>query len=340
MVHPIDMPVLGKRRLNRNLGRSRPCFMSSVVPFFLLLVVLSRLQRISAVIAWQTSAALHLTVSFASDGKKPTTPSSQPTEGPKNTNARYAATKALIPRKGSSMFSLDRLEGDVVFQQLSVRDRSFAKLILATLERRRGQIDIILKHCMNEKQKKRPSRVDMYIHAVLQVGATQLLFLETSPHAAVKETVDILKIDPTLNIPEKKIKFANAVLRRISRESQELLSMTNERDNVAAWLVESWDETWGPACTDKIIQAAMTESPRCISIKEGIDIESVASQFDDVEILPHRTLRIRSPPSGPISEWPKYGEGIYWFQDFSATLPAYALRKRLEPQMSKTVVDM
>lgn len=38
------------------------------------------------------------------------------------------------------------------------------------------------------------------VQAALRLGAAQLLFLEIPPHAAVKETVDVLRMDPRIKI--------------------------------------------------------------------------------------------------------------------------------------------
>jgi NusB family len=39
------------------------------------------------------------------------------------------------------------------------------------------------------------------VRASLRIGVAQLLFLETKPHAAVKETVDVLRMNSRINIP-------------------------------------------------------------------------------------------------------------------------------------------
>jgi 16S rRNA (cytosine967-C5)-methyltransferase len=331
-------------------------------------------------------------------------------------NARLIAAKALLPSGsrnmhkkgtgGAAEFAVERLEADYTFNhQLSSRDKGFARLIVSTVERRMGQIDMILHHCSvdtkkrksnnsssssnnNNNNNKKPqqrsslankpkkSRVDEYVEAVLRVGAVQLLFLDTSPHAAVKETVDLLRIqqqqsdddtadDPASSsssssstsssnmkssaaaavvVPKSRIGYVNAVLRRISREGPELLAMTSVLDNVAPWLLKEWNDAWSKDATLGIVQAAMRESPRCLSIRRGDgeeyddetvqlqkSIQNVAAQFpNDCEILPQGSIRIHTLPlAGSIANWPLYTSGAWWLQDVSSTLPAIALYKAL-----------
>jgi len=262
-------------------------------------------------------------------------------------SARYLAVKALTPRKGSTAFAVDRLESNISFSKLSTRDRSFCRLLVTTTERRLGQIDKVLSQCQKEAQKKKKwSRVDHYIQGVLRVGAVQLLFLGVSPHAAVKETVDLLRLDSAVKVPESKIKFVNAVLRRLSRQGGELLASTKVTDNAAPWLVEEWKRTWGEEATARIVAAAMEETPRCLTIRQKpgmskdarqMQSEHVASYFEESETLSQGSLRILKPPRGSVSHWPLYDTGAYWLQDVSSTLPATALYHALSDGGKKSV---
>ena len=54
-------------------------------------------------------------------------------------------------------------------------------------------------------------------------------------------------------------------------------------------------------------------------------IEAAAAPFHDAEILPQGSIRVATPPAGPVSTWPLYKEGAWWCQDASATIPAIAL---------------
>jgi 16S rRNA (cytosine967-C5)-methyltransferase len=243
---------------------------------------------------------------------------------------------AVLPRQGSSTSWVERLESLPGYKQLPTRDRSLCRLLVTTTERRLGQIDKVLELCQKDTPKKnqRMGRIDLFVQAVLRVGAVQLLFVGVPPHAAVKETVDVLRMDPAIKVPESRIKFVNAVLRRLSREGKELLAKTDVTDNVADWFLQEWNESWGVDATRKIVENAMQETPRCLTIKVDAQqtveqqieqIQSIAGWFPDAEILPQGSVLVRKAPPGAISAWPLYQQGAWWLQDVSATLPALAL---------------
>ena len=279
--------------------------------------------------------------------------------------ARYIAAKALIPRNGhfgassfaSIAFAVDRLESSAQYNALAPRDRSFARLLVTTTERRLGQIDAVLQYCQKIKSKPyRPNALDTFIEAVLRIGAVQILFLNTQPYAAVKETVETLRLSNDISVPPSKISYVNAILRRLTNEGPELLTNTTDITmNAASWLVQEWRESWGDIATNRILAAAMEESPRCLTVNinqeyvntnndgaikamttEG-QIAHVASLFEEAEILPQGSIRVVNPPPGLISTWPMYKEGLWWCQDPSATIPAIALYQALSEQGTKSV---
>lgn len=257
----------------------------------------------------------------------------------------------------SLAYALDRLEVDPNFNKLSTRDRSFARLLLTTVERRLGQIDKVLEYCRKKKTdpKKKTDALrsrqkgDIFVEMVLRLGVAQLVFLHVPAHAAVMETVELLRMTRQ-PIPESKIKFVNAILRRISREikqdesdvveSEGILAAaeTNPLDNVSPWLREEWTSAWGEEATRRIVASAMEETPRCLTIRRKADdteevyqerLKEISGLFDEACILPQGSIRIDSPPQGSIAGWPLYDEGDWWLQDPSATIPAIALRQAL-----------
>jgi 16S rRNA (cytosine967-C5)-methyltransferase len=282
--------------------------------------------------------------------------------------ARFLAVQALFPSKGPS--GVERLTNSKLgFNNLPVRDRAFCRVMVTTVERRSGQIDAVLSHCQTKKpdssntRRRQPnmSAVDKLVQAVLRVGAVQVLFLDVPSHAAVKETVDVLRMKhPQLRerVPESKIKFVNAILRRLSREGDDILKEYSKvEDNASPWLVKEWKRTWGEEATQGILTAAMEETPRCLTVlgytpekannqrraeeTEGQRrVEAVAASFDGAEILPQGSVRIPRPPPGPVSSWVGYQEGAWFVQDLAATIPAMALYLELSQGGTRSVHDM
>jgi 16S rRNA (cytosine967-C5)-methyltransferase len=266
---------------------------------------------------------------------------------------RYFAVKALAPFKGSVAFAVDRLESSLNYGKLSARDRAFSRLLVTTVERRLGQIDAVLAACQTKRvsgnQRRHTAKADLFVESVLRVGAAQLLFLNTSEYAAVKETVDVLRMSKDVKIAETRLKYVNAVLRRLSREGPQLLAnVTHVTANVAPWLVQEWLQTWGEDATHRIIACAMEESPRCLTVRimptvsddsdlataQLAAVDRVCGLFDEAEILPQGSIRVITAPPGPISTWPLYQEGAWWCQDPSATIPVIALYQSLRQTMN------
>ncbi|BEP16017.1 transcription antitermination factor NusB [Acidothermaceae bacterium B102] len=135
------------------------------------------------------------------------------------------------PRRARSVIDPAR---DAAFSTLRAVDEkdSYANLVLPTLLRERkvdgrdaalateltygtlrmtGQLDLILAACSS-----RPiSEVDPQVRDALRLGAYQLLHTRVPQHAAVSSTVDLVR----RHAGEGRSKFANAVMRAVSRRS-------------------------------------------------------------------------------------------------------------------------
>ncbi len=132
----------------------------------------------------------------------------------------------------------DAIEDHPMMGELSVRDRAFARLLVATVLRRLGQIDVLIGECLNTPLAPRAA----IIHDVLRLGIAQLLFLRTPPHAAVATSVDLAHSRGFLSHKG----LVNAVLRRLSVEGQERVETQDAaRLNTPEWLWQSWAAAYG-----------------------------------------------------------------------------------------------
>lgn len=194
---------------------------------------------------------------------------------------------------------------------LDARDRGFARMLVATSLRRLGEIDQALAPLIVTPL---PAKASAVADA-LRLGACQLLFLGTPPHAAVGETVELVAGLGALGGGYKGL--ANAVLRRLDRER----SATDPGRNTPAWLAESWAVAYGQATADAIAAAHLREAPLDLSVKS--DASGWAERLG-AEILPTGTLRL-ADASGAIEALPGFAEGAWWVQDAAAALPAKLL---------------
>jgi 16S rRNA (cytosine967-C5)-methyltransferase len=227
--------------------------------------------------------------------------------------SRQAAVEILVSCLDKGQPLDEALARHSGFAGLDPRDRAFVRLLLATTLRRLGEIDVVLA-ALIERPLEGPNAAG---RQVLRLGAAQLLFLGTAPHAAVDTSVRLIE---DAHLPHLK-GLANAVLRRISREG---VSILGDRDpahlNTPQWLWTSWAETYGEEATRAIAAAHLIEAPLDLTPRSNTDFW--AGQLE-AEVLPTGTLRRTG--GGHIAELPGFAEGAWWVQDAAATLPVRLL---------------
>ncbi len=219
--------------------------------------------------------------------------------------------QGVLDRKRPLDESLERHGG---LDQLETRDRGFARLLVATVLRRLGQIDAVLDRCI---EKPLPARASGVRH-LLRLGTAQLLFLGTSAHAAIDTTVALV----AARGGEAGYKgLVNAVLRRIDRERPGLLqAVVDPALNSPAWLWRSWTMSYGTAAAAAIAAAHLQEPPLDLTVRS--DAESWARRLG-ATLLPTGSLRLAN--DGPVTELAGFAEGAWWVQDAAAALPARLL---------------
>ena len=192
---------------------------------------------------------------------------------------------------------------------LEPRDRAFARLLVTTCLRRGGQIDRILGTLMS----KAPAGKARDALHILRIGAAQLLFLETGAHAAVNSTVELMRVSGF----DRLTGLTNAVMRRLSREAEGLLSGTDVEDNLPDWLRQSWRQQYGVAQTRRMMELMM--QPPTLDITPKSDAEDWADILDG-ELIDGRT--VRRAFDGDPTRLDGFAEGHWWVQDAAAALPA------------------
>jgi 16S rRNA (cytosine967-C5)-methyltransferase len=253
--------------------------------------------------AGRSSEQLSPIVSYPVNGRGRTLMSEAPT-------ARHVALDligAVLRRKRPLD---DAIEDSAMMHQLSGRDRAFARLLVATVLRRLGQIDALISACLNVPL---PPRA-VLVQDILRLGVAQLLFLRTPPHAAVATSVDIAQSRGFVSHKG----LVNAVLRRLSIEGPDRLDEQDPpRLNTPDWLWQSWSTAYGEATARAIATAHLREAPLDLTLRH--DAETWRAALDGV-LLPTGTLRRAA--GGALASLPGYAEGAWWVQDAAAALPA------------------
>ncbi|MFO0295010.1 MAG: RsmB/NOP family class I SAM-dependent RNA methyltransferase [Rhodospirillales bacterium] len=206
---------------------------------------------------------------------------------------------------------------------LPARDRAFARLIVATTLRRLGQIDAVLARLMARELPPRAAAA----RDALRIGAAQLLFLASPPHAAVGTAVAL--VAGRLAVYRGVV---NAVLRRVAAEGEALLRDTDPLDNLPAWLRESWTTAHGAPAARAIAAAIAADPPLDLSTRAGEE----AAWAERLSATLLATGSLRRVGGGAPADLPGYAEGAWWVQDAAATLPA----RLLGDMRGRTVIDL
>jgi 16S rRNA (cytosine967-C5)-methyltransferase len=131
-------------------------------------------------------------------------------------------------------------------KDLDGRDRALAqRLAFGTVQRART-----LDHAIGKLGKRPVRKLDPPVRAALRLGAYQLGYTDVPPHAAVNETVELVRSARL----ERAVPFTNAVMRRLSEGIAPLLAGLPEDTPEAAalkhsypdWVAELWWEELGP----------------------------------------------------------------------------------------------
>jgi 16S rRNA (cytosine967-C5)-methyltransferase len=200
---------------------------------------------------------------------------------------------------------------------LNVRDRAFAFNLVMLSLRQHGNLKWVLS-ILTEKGLPFGAT---WTEAALTTGLSQILFLRTADHAAVNETVELIK-----SLPGKERGFSglvNAVLRRAVREKDSLvakMAKSPER-NLPEWIQQSWSQAYGHETMQAIAASLANTPPLDISVAEPQDKTAWAEKLE-ATMLPTGTLR-RS--GGEVSGLEGYADGHWWVQDMAAALPVRLL---------------
>ena len=218
---------------------------------------------------------------------------------------------------------LDREPAEARFAQLTqgtgmaARDRAFARLLYTTVLRQKRAIDRALALHLTAEPRQRSAM------NLLRLGAAQLLFLKTPPHAAVGESVELAK-RRRLAPPG----LVNAVLRKLVGQDPPPLTPL---ETLPDWLRERWTTTYGAAIAGGIALAQQAAPPLDLTVADAP--EAWAARLGGRVVGP---ATVRLAQAGLVEELDGFAEGAWWVQDLAASLPARVLR----PTSGERVLDL
>ncbi len=229
--------------------------------------------------------------------------------------AALTALHAVLHRRSTLEQALGQPALARTLAALSRRDRAFARLLITTVLRRKGQIDEALNRFLTRPLPANAATARL----ALALGAAELLFLEVPAHAAVSCAV-------TLGARDRHGAFKgviNAVLRRLARERASVRATQDAVAlNLPRWLWQSWCTTYGEATARAIAEASLREPPLDLTPKDPARAAHLAETLQ-ARLLPTGTLRCSL--GGAIDTRPGFKTGEWWVQDAAAALPARLL---------------
>ncbi len=226
--------------------------------------------------------------------------------------ARQAALRALS-RVLRQHLPLDTALSDILSASpLPVRDAGFARAIASQTLRRFGQLNALI--ATFAPKPIAPHRAGATLE-ILLAGACELLFLNVPSHAAVDGANRLAAADPKARHFKGLI---NAVLRRVAREGQALLDGQDAaRLNTPDWLWQRWCDAYGEPCARKIALRHGELAPLDIHGKP------LFAGFPAATALPGSVWRL--DPGTRVESLDGFDDGLWWVQDFAATLPSRLL---------------
>lgn len=206
------------------------------------------------------------------------------------------------------------------------RDRAFAHALAATALRRKGQIEAVLEHYIEQKLRARTGRAP----AILLCGVAQLLFMETEPHAAISTSVALAARDEKA----QRLKgLINAVLRNISRDRDAIMAaLPADEANLPKWLNTRLRADYGPETTAHIAEAHTQQADIDLTFKTGAPDEELLALGIK---LPTGSVRLNNPHPA-VPDLPGFADGNWWVQDVAASLPVMLF----DDLQGKTALDM
>jgi 16S rRNA (cytosine967-C5)-methyltransferase len=147
---------------------------------------------------------------------------------------------------------------------LDRRDRALAQQIAyGTVQRVRA-----LDHGIETLGRRPVRKLDPPVRAALRLGAYQLGYLEVAVHAAVNESVELVRAARL----ERAVPFTNAVMRRLSAGLRELFESLPDgplKESYPDWIYETWVRDWGGAEALALMRAQNQPAETVVRLVDG-----------------------------------------------------------------------
>jgi 16S rRNA (cytosine967-C5)-methyltransferase len=177
-------------------------------------------------------------------------------------------------------------------------DRGLAHAITSEALRRLVDLDALI-----DSATKKPLPDDAKARFALRIALVQALALNTPPHAAISTVLPLVDGGPR--------KLVHGVFGTLMRQGATL----PELPALPALVEERWERAWGSAVTRAAASALAVPPPVDLIFPSDVPPEGL----EGVTLMP-RHLRLERGVA--VAGLAGYGEGRWWVQDISASVPA------------------
>lgn len=224
------------------------------------------------------------------------------------------------------------------YSYLERSDRSFIKRLTEGVTERK----ITLDHVISQYSKITVPKMKKPVRVLLRMGAYQLLFMEGVPdHAAISETVDIIKKTPLRSLSG----FVNAVLRNIQRHRGDIAWPDKDKDLVhylsvtyscPKWIAEKLVEEQGEDKAETLL--ALSVSVRPVTARMNLSLADPADILADPSIKRSDVLceAVVLDDYDRITDIGAFADGRICIQDISSMLTVHVAGIRKDD----TVIDL
>lgn len=259
-------------------------------------------------------------------------------------NTREIILDVLMEISKKGVYSHEAIHGALSkYQYFSKRDRAFITKVCEGTVERMIEIDYII-DCFSTVPTRKMKPV---IQDILRSAVYQIRFMGGIPDsAAVNEAVKLTQKKGFYNLKG----FVNGVLRSVIRHEDEIPYPDPEKDtlnylsvkySMPLWLVEEWEEEYGPIVTRWMLEADLKERPTTVRFKnDGISkqeiIDSLESQGVTVTRAPYLPYAYNISDYNYLPALKAFQNGWIFPQDVSSMLVAEAAH----PSPSDYVIDI
>ena len=234
-----------------------------------------------------------------------------PPESP-GTPARRAALRLLdaVLRKGLPLESAL----DAATRELDrADDRAFAHAIAAEALRRLTDLDALIDSATRQRL---PD--DSKARFALRIALVQALSMGTPPHAAISTVLPLVEGGPR--------KLVHGVFGTLIRGRAAL----PEVPSLPAFIAERWTRRWGAEAAQAAARLIARPPPLDLVFAPGT---APPPGMEGTRLLPDH---LRLPAGSQVTGLPGFGQGGWWVQDVSASIPA----RLLGPGAGRTALDL